>query len=433
MLPDLEQLEAAALQQPGAVRRHVGIKFQCPACAAEGHDEHQDNACLFTDGRWGCAWATDAELGRVHRRAIAKVLGGLSNGHAPSVMTAPSQAEAGQPSTLRIRFRAGSELDATPVTYHVEDMLPGGMLAALGGKDGMGKTQLGMEIIKCTLTGEKLFGRFAVQQGPVYALFIDDPEFLVRARLATLGILDHPDLHVATENDVDMSHPREMLAQLVAVLKAATPQPIFVFVDALYLFIPSGGQGDQGNSAGAMAPVIEAFNQVARETGAALLLVAHDNKAGSDLAGSYAIRAGLKAILRVMLPPEIARRVAQGDEEARETSERVLQLNKLKTGRPASWYLRLEDQGRWTFHGGATAYRRATLPDRVLEYLRGCEKDATVEEIAKGLHARPSDVRPVCVSLYLKNEITRGERPREDGKPGREAVVYGPKIRGLAS
>src|SRR4029450_13043686 len=71
---DLKDLQVAALQQPGAVRRHAGIKFQCPACAVEGHDAHQDNACLFNDGRWGCAWATDSELARTHRQAIGRAL-----------------------------------------------------------------------------------------------------------------------------------------------------------------------------------------------------------------------------------------------------------------------------------------------------------------------------------------------------------------------
>jgi hypothetical protein len=326
----------------------------------------------------------------------------------------------------RVRFRAGSDLDATPITYLVEDMLPAGMLGALGGKDGMGKTLFGAEIIKCVLTGQKLFGRFAVQQGTVYALFLDDPEFLVRERLAVMGILDHPDLHVATENDVDMTDPKAMLASLIELLKAAAPRPTFVLVDALYLFIPSGGASDQGNSAGAMAPVIEAFNQVTRETGSALLLVAHDNKAGSDIAGSYAIRAGLKSIIRILLPPAIAKKVAKGDEEARETPERMLQLNKLKTGRPGSWYLRLDGPGQWTFHGTAQAYRKATLPARVIECLWG-RGDSTVEEIAKDLKARPFEVRRACVTLHLAGEITKGERPREDGKPGRDATTYGPK------
>ena len=330
------------------------------------------------------------------------------------------------PPPPRVLFRAGAQLDDTPITYVVEDMLPAGMLAALGGKDGMGKTLLGMEIIKCVLTGEKLFGQFAVQQGAVYAMFLDDPEFLVRERLDQLGILDHPHLHIATERDVDMSNPRAMLGDLIALLKAAQPQPVLVFVDALYLFIPSGGAGDLGNSAGAMGAVIEAFNQVARETLAALLLVAHDNKAGSDIAGSYAIRAGLKAVLRVLYPPAVAKKIAKGDEEARETPERMLQLNKLKTGRPASWYLRLEGAGRWTFHGGARGYRKAILPGRVIESLWGLG-ESTVEETAKDLQARNHEVRRACVALHLADRITKGERPREDGNPGRDATVYGPK------
>jgi len=82
---DFATLEAAALRQPGAVRRHIGIKFQCPACAAEGHDAHMDNACLFfATGKWGCAFATDSVLGRVHRRAIGLALGAYTNGsHQP--------------------------------------------------------------------------------------------------------------------------------------------------------------------------------------------------------------------------------------------------------------------------------------------------------------------------------------------------------------
>lgn len=336
------------------------------------------------------------------------------------------QAAPGSAPAPRVRFRRGSDLDATPITYVVEDMLPAGMLGALGGKDGMGKTLLGLEMIRGVLTGQKLFDRFAVQQGTVFALFLDDPEFLVRERLAVMGILDHPDLLVATENDVDMSDPKAMLASLIELLKAAVPRPTFVFVDALYLFIPSGGSSDQGNSAGAMAPVIEAFNQVTRETGSALLLVAHDNKAGSDIAGSYAIRAGLKSIIRLLLPPAIAKKVAKGDEEARDTPERMLQLNKLKTGRPGSWYLRLDGPGQWAFHGTAQAYRKATLPARVIECLWG-RGDSTVEEIAKDLKARPFEVRRACVTLHLADEITRGERPRDDGKPGRDATTYGPK------
>jgi len=63
-----------ALAQPGArFRRHSGqIKFQCPGCAAEGHDRHRDNGAYFVNsGRWGCA------LARSHWRPIGELLGAL--------------------------------------------------------------------------------------------------------------------------------------------------------------------------------------------------------------------------------------------------------------------------------------------------------------------------------------------------------------------
>jgi len=82
MAAELEHLHEAALQQPGATRRQSGIKFQCPACAAEGFDKPKDNAILFNDGTWGCAWAKDTELGRAHWEAIGRALGAFSdNGH----------------------------------------------------------------------------------------------------------------------------------------------------------------------------------------------------------------------------------------------------------------------------------------------------------------------------------------------------------------
>lgn len=66
----LDRRRAAALAQPGAVERQSGtIKFQCPRCRADGHDHHRDNAGLFPDGRWGCAYDT------THWKAVGQALG----------------------------------------------------------------------------------------------------------------------------------------------------------------------------------------------------------------------------------------------------------------------------------------------------------------------------------------------------------------------
>src|SRR5262245_19122278 len=89
---NVDELRAAALRQPGARERSTGIiKFQCPQCAAEGHDKHEDNAGFFVhDGKWGCAFVErDSTLGRAHWEAIGRALGAL-NGHSKAgVATSP--------------------------------------------------------------------------------------------------------------------------------------------------------------------------------------------------------------------------------------------------------------------------------------------------------------------------------------------------------
>lgn len=74
--PSAEELLRLAMKQPGARRRSTGVKFQCPQCAAGGWDIPEDNAQVFLDGRWGCAYAPkDA----AHRRAIGVALGVITD------------------------------------------------------------------------------------------------------------------------------------------------------------------------------------------------------------------------------------------------------------------------------------------------------------------------------------------------------------------
>lgn len=56
------------------------------------------------------------------------------------------------------------------------------------------------------------------------------------------------------------------------------------------------------NDPGAMGPVMQALNRLARRPGAAVLLIAHDAKSGKDVAGSFVIRAAATVILRLIRP-----------------------------------------------------------------------------------------------------------------------------------
>jgi hypothetical protein len=65
-----------ALETLHGKRRASGaVKFACPQCQVEGHDRAGDNAVVFPNGKWGCAWAAGTALGRRHWEAIGMALG----------------------------------------------------------------------------------------------------------------------------------------------------------------------------------------------------------------------------------------------------------------------------------------------------------------------------------------------------------------------
>jgi putative DNA primase/helicase len=332
------------------------------------------------------------------------------------VYRGPAAASPAQATGELVRWRGGRELDTTPISYLVDGMIPNGMLGALGGKDGRGKTLLGLEIARCVLTGDKLFGQFAVKQGKVFAMLLDDPEFLVSDRLKAMGILDHPNLKIATQADVDMTNPPAMLAYMAEQL--STEEPTLVLIDALYVFVPEG-KNDQANNSGSMLPIMVAFDAICNRTKATVAVVCHDNKAGADIAGSRVVRQMLKWIVRLILPKEFE----DDPEGGVETPDRVLQLNKLKTGKPTSWHLRLDGPGTWDYQGTGKEYRAAALEAMVLDYLREAGPK-TAHEVAKGIKKRPVAVIEACKTLVATGRARTQYQPKTRG--GSDAIVYAP-------
>ncbi len=310
-----------------------------------------------------------------------------------------------------VRLHQAKDLVASPVQFQVEGLLPSGMLTLLSGKDGLGKTLLALEMIYSTLTGVPLLKTFRALRGPAVALLLDDPPSLIVERLSMLGIRNDPDLWIATSDDVDLTDPLGMLRALEA--EAIQRQAKLIVLDALYLFLPLSR--DSGNDAARMRPLLGALNDLAHRTGATVVLIAHDNKSGADVAGSYVIRAGAKVILRLLLP--------QGEEEDLDegpvTPERVLRLDKTKFSRRTAWRLRLDGPGQWRFHGTQAQYRLKVTAERVEGLLKE-GKRMTSEEIAKAAKRRRGDVDAVLTSFE------RGGRVRREleATKGRPKVVY---------
>jgi hypothetical protein len=245
----------------------------------------------------------------------------------------------------------GKGLDETELSFLVEGMVPLGMMGSISGRDGRGKSLLGLEITKAMLTGEPLFGEFAVKQGVVYLVLLDDPENLISARLKTMGIFGHPNLYVKVlkhfEGQKWNEERVEVLKDLAANISRRSRElhdgvPVLVLLDALYLFVPHGGKSgaDQGNSAGAMLPIMEAFDKIARPGHVTVGVVIHNNKADTDIQGSQSIRNMLKWVLMLSLP----KKYEKDRQGGRVTPDRILQLGKIKTGQPAEWGFRLIGQ-----------------------------------------------------------------------------------------
>lgn len=249
-------------------------------------------------------------------------------------------------SAPRKRWRRGTDLDDTPITYLVDKMIPKGMLGSISGRDKRGKSLLGLEIAKSVLIREPFLGEFKVDagNGKVFMVLLDDPEFMVRDRLVKLGIADHDNLFIKTRNDapeVVDGKPGAAVAFLTELAEEMREEkPAFLLIDALYILIPSEGKsgGDPQNSGGVMKPIMQALDEVANVSPETTVgVVIHHNKANSDLAGSATIRQMLKWILMLDLPKKYDKDVRAG----RITPDRILQLDKLKTGVSQEWGLRI--------------------------------------------------------------------------------------------
>jgi AAA domain len=238
---ELEALRQAALRQPGGVERAGGmIKFQCPGCRVEGHDEHRDNAGLFPDGKWGCA------VDKAHWRAIGEVLGAFTHNGRTGWAPADAEPDATQTDPAPLFEGLGTFLakDFPPIEAYVEGLLNDEGGGWLGGEEKLGKSYYAVDEALCLALGLPVCGRFAVpQRRRVMFVEEEDPPRRVHGRSRALlrgHGLDPRDAGVQAELDqwfkiavwrgIKLDDPvaNEELTRAVATFK-----PAVVYFDAL--------------------------------------------------------------------------------------------------------------------------------------------------------------------------------------------------------
>lgn len=307
-------------------------------------------------------------------------------------------------------FVRAANLSAPPVTYRVDSLLADGMLHILAGRDKRGKTLLAEEIGRCVLRGVRLFGQFDTRPGLVMAALLDDPLPVTLDRLDTLDVRNPGDDFWIVDPTA-FEDPTAFLDALEA--EAMEAKPALIILDALYLFLPASR--DAGNDAARMAPVMRKLDRLATRTGAAVLVIAHDNKGGSDVAGSYVVRAVAKVVMRIAVPK------GEGeDEEGPTTSRRALTVES-KLGASTSFLLDLQGVGNWRYLGEPRTVRAGDVKDAVRIYILS-GGSGTAEEIADAVHRRRADVDAALAALVLNGEIASGTW--STGKRGRPGTVY---------
>ena len=313
-------------------------------------------------------------------------------------------------SAHRLFVRAHT-LSAPPVSWRVEGLIADAMLHVLAGKDKRGKTLLAEEIARAVLRGLPFVGEFPSRRGAVMAALLDDPLGLTLERLDKLAVRG-PEDDCFIVNPADFGEPMAFLDALEA--EALELRPALIIIDALYLFVPESR--DAGNDAARMKPVMLRLDRLATRTGAAVLLIAHDNKSGQDVAGSYVVRATAKVIMRLTLP----KGEAVEEDDGPTTDRRVLSVES-KLVRSATHLLELRGVGDWAYLGDPTAARTDDLRAAVLSHLRSGGV-GTAEEIAGSVKRRREAVDHALAALVASGDVTVEQVQR--AARGRPATVY---------
>lgn len=294
-------LLTAARQQPGGVERASGvIKFQCPACAAEGHDAHQDNAGFFLDtGQWGCAFAKDTPAGRAHWDAIGRALGAFQDGHSP-----PGEA------TVAVSVCLAS-VSPQRIEWVWPSRLARGKLTVISGDPGLGKSLLILDLAAHISRGQGWPDRGAAPGGSFLLLSAEDGVAdTIAPRFLAMGG-DPTKVHVLQAvRTGDRERPFDLTTDLAALeaLVIRLGDVVLIGVDPVSAYL---GRTDSHRDA-SMRGVLMPLAAMAERLGPALCAVAHLNKATKETArkalyrttGSIALPAAARMAFIVGEHPE---------------------------------------------------------------------------------------------------------------------------------
>jgi AAA domain len=286
-----------------------------------------------------------------------------------------------------------------PVAWLAPPVLPRASLTAIYAPGGDGKSLFAAALACAIAQGSEVAGIACDDVGTTLYLDGENGEHEIWRRVHTLG-MPSEGVRVADASGFDLRRDLDYLAELVE-----EQRPDLVVLDSFRSLTPGLDENDTKQT----AAVLDPLRRLAHQSGAAVLLIHHANKAGRDFRGASSIRDSVDVLWHL----------GRHDDD-QDRTRRFLTCRKMRVAaEPDRMWLRLEiDRGRvlvdqaeppdeLVLNTAARQPVRAALSDSILAAMNGAP--SRLAEIAQLVGRGPKDgsVRNALAALVVDGMLTR--------------------------
>lgn len=237
-----------------------------------------------------------ATAGGIEGLICATCLAALHGGGDDELRDADPGAQSKATARARLRVLNVAEMVATeppPIPYIVKGLAIERTLTLISGREGEGKSLLGMAVAAGVALGESVAG-VECKQHKVLIIDAENGEYEIHRRVKALGL---PSAGITVVEAEDF-HLRSNLAELESLIERE--QPGLVILDSFRSLWPGGDENDSA----AVTAVLDPLRNMLRRRGPAGILLHHVSRAGNDYRGTSAIGAAIEMGFRLARHPD---------------------------------------------------------------------------------------------------------------------------------
>jgi hypothetical protein len=310
-----------------------------------------------------------------------------------------------------------AEVETRPINWLWHQRIPIGKITLLDGDPGMGKSLLAIDIAARVSTGQPMpDGTPGKQGGVVLVAPEDDASDTLKPRLEAAG---GDPLRVRVLNTSETFDSKKLriydrvfsLSEDLDVLEKAikTMQASLVILDPLMAILGSNVDSSRDQ---AIREVFTPLEQLAEQTGCAMLIIRHLNKVGSSNplyrgAGSIGIIAAARAGFMVTPHPDNQNQrilATTKNNLSKQANNLVFQVIEKANSVPCIQWLGETDLTLSTLF--STSTNRSALRQDILSVLKDSITPLGPQEIAERTGYNHNTIRPTLRRMHLAQEIT---------------------------